>query len=68
MGNFPVIIFDFETTGLSPQYGDRAIEIDAVLIVTDRFQSLMNPGFKISFFIELYTGISNDVIKNATPC
>ncbi len=48
MKNFPVIVFDFETTGLSPQYGDRAIEIGAVLIenkmVTDRFQSLMNPG------------------------
>jgi DNA polymerase-3 subunit epsilon len=45
MNNFPVIVLDFETTGLSPQYGDRAIEIGAVLIennmVTDRFQSLM---------------------------
>lgn len=27
----PVIVLDFETTGLSPQYGDRAIEIGAVL-------------------------------------
>ena len=72
MNNFPVIVLDFETTGFSPQYGDRAIEIGAVLIennmVTDRFQSLMNPGFRISSFIELYTGINNDMVKAAPPC
>ena len=72
MGNFPVIVLDFETTGLSPQYGDRAIEIGAVLIennvITDRFQSLMNPGFRISSFIESYTGISNRMVQAASPC
>ena len=72
MGNFPVIIFDFETTGLSPQLGDRPIEIGAVLIedtkVTHRFQSLMNPGFTVSSFIESYTGIGNDMVQSAPPC
>ncbi len=72
MNNFPVIVLDFETTGLSPQYGDRAIEIGAVLIennrVIDRFQSLMNPGFRISSFIESYTGINNDMVAAAPPC
>ena len=72
MNNFPVIVFDFETTGLSPQYGDRTIEIGAVLIennmVTDRFQSLMNPGFRISSFIESYTGINNHMVAAAPPC
>lgn len=72
MNNNPVIVLDFETTGLSPQYGDRAIEIGAVLIenhmVTDRFQSLMNPGFRISSFIESYTGISNDMVAAAPSC
>ena len=72
MDNFPVIVLDFETTGLSPQYGDRAIEIGAVLIennrVTDRFQSLMNPGFRISAFIESYTNINNDMVAAAPPC
>ena len=72
MNNAPVIVLDFETTGLSPQYGDRAIEIGAVLIendrVTDRFQSLMNPGFRISSFIESYTGINNDMVAAAPPC
>jgi DNA polymerase-3 subunit epsilon len=72
MSNVPVIVLDFETTGLSPQYGDRAIEIGAVLIennmITDRFQSLMNPGFRISSFIESYTGISNSMVEASPPC
>jgi len=72
MGNYPVIVLDFETTGLSPQYGDRAIEIGAVLIednmIVDRFQGLMNPGFRINSFIEAYTGISNDLLEDAPPC
>ena len=72
MNNFPVIVLDFETSGCSPQYGDRAIEIGAVLIensvVTQRFQSLMNPGFRISPFIESYTGINNEMVKAAPPC
>jgi DNA polymerase-3 subunit epsilon len=72
VGNYSVIVLDFETTGLSPNYGDRAIEIGAVLIennvIMDRFQSLMNPGFRISSFIESYTGISNNMVKAAPSC
>ena len=67
-----VIVLDFETTGLSPDMGDRAIEIGAVKIengeVIDRFQSLMNPGRRVSGFIESYTGISNKMLKTAPPC
>ena len=67
-----VIVLDFETTGLSPDYGDRAIEIGAVLIengkVKDRFQELMNPGKRINGFIEAYTGITNEMLKDARPC
>lgn len=67
-----LVILDFETTGLSPNMGDRAIEIGAVLIengkITDRFQELMNPGERISGFIESYTGISNAMLKDAPPC
>jgi DNA polymerase-3 subunit epsilon len=67
-----VVVLDFETTGLSPAMGDRAIEIGAVLIekglVKDRFQELMNPGFRISGFIETYTGITNAMLKKARPC
>ena len=72
MSTSPVIVLDFETSGLSPQYGDRAIEIGAVLIengtVTARFQSLMNPGFRISSYIEEYTGITNSMVQAAPPC
>jgi DNA polymerase-3 subunit epsilon len=67
-----VIVLDFETTGLSPGQGDRAIEIGAVLIehgiFKARFQKLMNPGFRISSFIENYTGITNEMLKTAPPC
>lgn len=67
-----VVILDFETTGLSPDMGDRAIEIGAVRIVdgqiTEHFQELMNPGQRVSGFIEGYTGISNAMLKGADPC
>ncbi len=72
MENHAVVVFDFETTGLSPQHGDRPIEIGAVLIdnnmIIDRFQGLMNPGFRISSFIESLTGIGNDMVEAAPPC
>jgi DNA polymerase-3 subunit epsilon len=64
-----VIVLDFETTGLSPDKGDRAIEIGAVRIengvITARFQALMNPGQRISRFIEDYTGITNEMLTDA---
>ena len=71
MGNFPAVIIDFETTGLSPNMGDRTIEVGAVLVsdneILDRFQSLMNPGMKINAFIEEYTGITNRMLSKAPP-
>jgi DNA polymerase-3 subunit epsilon len=67
-----VVVLDFETTGLSPDCGDRAIEIGAVKLVrgevVDRFQALMNPGRPVSPFIEDYTGISNAMLADAAPC
>lgn len=67
-----VVVLDFETTGLSPDMGDRAIEIGAVRLekgqVVDRFQALMNPGKPVSAFIESYTGISNRMLSKAAPC
>jgi DNA polymerase-3 subunit epsilon len=67
-----LIILDFETTGLSPNNGDRAIEIGAVKLengeVTERFQELMNPGRSVSYFIEDYTGITNKMLSKAAPC
>lgn len=67
-----VVILDFETTGLSPGVGDRAIEIGAVKIehgqVTGRFQELMNPGQRINGFIESYTGITNAMLAARRLC
>lgn len=67
-----VVVLDFETTGLSPNQGDRAIEIGAVKlingVVVDTFQQLMNPGFRVSGFIERYTGISNAMLQEAPSC
>lgn len=67
-----VIVLDFETTGLSPAQGDRAIEIGAVKLehgqVVAHFQQLMNPGFRVSSFIENYTSISNNMFRTAPCC
>ena len=67
-----VIVVDFETTGMSPDHGDRAIEVGAVKLdngeVVDRFQCLMNPGIRVNGFIEDYTGITNAMLKQAPPC
>jgi len=67
-----VIVLDFETTGLSPDQGDRAIEVGAVRLeqglITDRFQRLMNPGRRVVAFIEQYTGITNTMLSKAASC
>jgi DNA polymerase-3 subunit epsilon len=69
VGNYTVVVIDFETTGLSPGYGDRTIEVGAVLVsnnrIVNRFQSLMNPEMKVSGFIEDYTGITNQMLSTA---
>jgi DNA polymerase III subunit epsilon len=69
MDHCSTIVIDFETTGLSPGYGDRTIEVGAVLIsgnrIADRFQSLMNPEMMVSGFIQEYTGITNRMLSSA---
>ncbi len=66
-----LIVLDFETTGMSPEKGDRVIEIGAVLLresqIVDRFQSLVNPGFLITREIESITGITNLMLSDAPP-
>jgi len=67
----PVVVIDFETTGLSPDHGARATEIAAVLVrdghVVDRYQNLMNAGQRIPAFIQGLTGITNTMIRQAPP-
>jgi len=69
MGNYSLVVLDFETSGLSPDCGDRTIEVGAALIrnnrIVDRFESLMNPGIRVSRFIEEYTGITNRMLASA---
>ena len=64
-----IIVLDFETTGLYPDKGDRAIEVGAVLLrdreIVDHFQSLINPGFFVSREIESITGITNAMLGEA---
>jgi len=63
------IVLDFETTGISPNVGARTTEVAAVRVengrMTDRFQSLMNPGVRIPSFIQDLTGITNQMISKA---
>lgn len=62
-------VIDFETTGLSPQQGDRAIEIGVAVFdgdrVIDTYQSLMNPGVEVPYFIEELTGISQEMVEDS---
>lgn len=67
--NETIVVLDFETSGISPNQGDRAIEIGAVRLqngsIVDRFESLINPGIRINSFIESYTGITNAMVQSA---
>ena len=62
-------VIDFETTGMSPAYGDRPTEVAIVLVeggqVVDQFQSLMNPGRRIPGFISQLTGITDAMVRGA---
>ena len=66
-----VAVLDFETTGLSPNLGDRATEIAVILLrdgqIVDRYQSLMNAGRRIPSDVVALTGITNDMIASAPP-
>ncbi len=65
----PLVILDFETTGLSPERGDRITEVGLVRIesgqIIDRFQSLVNCGVHVPAFITSYTGISQQMVDDA---
>jgi DNA polymerase-3 subunit epsilon len=65
----PIVMLDFETTGLSPAMGDRITEVAALRIeggrVTERFVSLVNCGVRIPAFITSLTGITQDMVDDA---
>jgi|SRR6185437_262734 len=65
----PIVMLDFETTGLSPDFGDRVTEVAAVRIVkdkiVDRFVSLINCNVRIPRFITELTGITQAMVNTA---
>ncbi|HEY0845654.1 MAG TPA: 3'-5' exonuclease [Noviherbaspirillum sp.] len=67
----PIVMLDFETTGLSPAAGARITEVAALRIeggrIVDRFVSLVNCGVEIPAFITGLTGITQEMVDNA-PC
>ncbi|MCI8950482.1 MAG: DNA polymerase III subunit epsilon [Lachnospiraceae bacterium] len=62
------VVFDFETTGLSPA-ADDIIEISAVKAkdgnVTATFSALVNPGRPIPKAASAVNGITDDMVENA---
>jgi DNA polymerase-3 subunit epsilon len=67
----PIVMLDFETTGLSPAMGDRITEVAALRIVdgkvTERYVSLINCNARIPSFITSLTGISQQMVDDAPP-
>jgi DNA polymerase-3 subunit epsilon len=67
----PIVMLDFETTGLSPLAGDRITEVAALRIVDGvvaaRFVTLINCGVRIPSFIAALTGISQRMVDGAPP-
>src|SRR5512135_667502 len=66
----PVACVDLETTGGVAAL-DRVIEVGIVLLedgsVVEEWSSLVNPGRRIPASIESFTGISNDMVRDAPP-
>lgn len=62
-------VIDLETTGMSPNQGDRITEVGIVLLendrIVDRFESLVNPGCPIPPQAEAVTGITDNMVANA---
>ncbi len=65
------VVFDLETTGLSPWAGDEIIEIGAMKVFGDQvdeenfFHSLVNPRRLISPEASRVNGITNEMVANA---
>ncbi|NGZ84838.1 3'-5' exonuclease [Duganella aceris] len=66
-----IVMLDFETTGLSPDMGDRITEVAALRIrggrVVERYVSLINCKVRIPSFITGLTGITQAMVDGAPP-
>ena len=62
------VLFDIETTGLSPD-SDAIIELSALKVinhdVVDEFSTLVNPEFHIPYLASSISGITDDMVKDA---
>jgi DNA polymerase-3 subunit epsilon len=71
MFHSPIVMLDFETTGLSPAAGARITEVAALRIadgrVVDRFVTLVDCGVAVPPFITALTGITQAMVDGA-PC
>ncbi|MFZ6848431.1 DUF1653 domain-containing protein [Undibacterium sp. RuRC25W] len=67
----PIVMIDFETSGMSPEQGGRVTEVAALRIVggeiADRFVSLINCDVHIPYYITELTGITQQMVDNAPP-
>jgi DNA polymerase-3 subunit epsilon len=61
------VALDVETTGFSPQNGDRVIEIGAVAIkdgcIAAEFSSLIDAGKRIPWQVQQVHGITNEMLS-----
>lgn len=67
----PIVMLDFETTGLSPGMGARITEVAALRIegdrIVDRYVTLVSCHVEVPAFITALTGITQEMVDNA-PC
>jgi len=67
----PLIVLDFETTGLRAEAGDRITEVGLVRMengrIVERYQSLVNCGVRVPDYITAYTGITQRMVDTAPP-
>lgn len=64
--NQPIIVLDFETTGLRADRGDRVIEIAALRLegsdVVARCETVVNCGRRVPRHIQQFTGITQQMV------
>jgi len=65
----PLAFIDFETTGLSPESGDRIIEVGIAVLdgtkIVERYQSFVNPLMSIPYEVTALTGIDDGMVRHA---
>src|SRR5512137_2642794 len=65
------IVFDLETTGLSPRKGHRVIEIGAVALengeIVEEFATLIDAGVTIPATVQAIHGITDEMLDGQPP-